>query len=370
MNLNPTAPFYQRIAMKLLALFLVFLILYILQDILIPLLIAALFAVIIEPLNKLLGRVIPSRTISIFISLGLLMLVTAILMYFLYSQIMLVMGKFPIIKNRIFEIQADFQNWVNSKYGISNKKQLLWLDDYMAQGSTYVASTMIALSGLILDIILIPIYIFLISYYQNLLCGGMFELLKKYKSFETLEIMNQSESIMRSFLYGLIIETAIVAILNSVGLYFIGVDQAIMLGVMAAILNIIPYIGGLVGTALPMLVSLTAVDNPSMPLYVLLLMIGVQFIDNNFIQPYVVGSKVNINALFAMLGVLIGGFLWGVAGMFLSIPVLAIMKVFFDRVEELKPLGKILGDGKEMVPLKKLPRLRKLKISKVENNVT
>jgi len=369
MILTPNTPFYQRAAMKLLALCLVFFILYILQDILIPLFIAALFAVIIEPLNKLLGRVIPSRTISIFISLGLLMLVVAILTYFLYTQVMLVMEKFPIIKGRIFEIQDEIQNWVKAKYGISNKKQSKWLEEYMAQGSTYIASTMIAISGFILDIILIPIYIFLISYYQNLLCGGMFDLLKKYKSFETLEIMNQSESIMRSFLYGLIIETAIVAILNSIGLYFIGVDQAIMLGVMAAILNIIPYIGGLVGTALPMLVSLTAVNNPSMPLYVLMLMIGVQFIDNNFIQPYVVGSKVNINALFAMLGVLIGGFLWGVAGMFLSIPVLAIMKVFFDRVEELKPLGKILGDGKEMIPLKKLPRFRRLKPSAVPNNV-
>jgi AI-2 transport protein TqsA len=259
----------------------------------------------------------------------------------------LVMEKFPIIKNRIFEIQSDIQHWVKYKYGISNKKQSQWLTDYMAQGSTYIASTMIAISSLIFDILLIPIYVFLISYYQKLLCGGMVDLMKKYKSIETVEVMKESESIMRSFLYGLIIEASIIAALNSLGLYFIGVEQAIMLGIMAAILNIIPYIGGIVGTALPMFVSLTAVNKPSMPIYVLIVMIAVQLIDNNFVQPYVVGSKVKINGLFVMLGVLLGGFIWGVAGMFLAIPALAIFKLFLDRIEGLKPIGKMLGDGKE-----------------------
>ena len=342
-------PFYERVAMKLLALALIFTILYVLQDILIPLSIALLFAVILEPVIQLINKIIPNRTIAIIIAIIIFIIILYVLFYFLYSQIMLVMEKFPIIKNRIFEIQADVQQWVKSKYGISNKKQSKWITDYMAQGSTYIASTMIAISSLVFDILLIPIYVFLISFYKKLLCDGIIDLMKKYKSVETVEVMQQSESIMRSFLYGLIIEASIVAALNSIGLYIIGVEQAIMLGIIAAILNIIPYIGGIVGTALPMFVSLTAVNNPSMPIFVLMVMIAVQLLDNNFVQPYVVGSKVKINGLFVMLGVLLGGFIWGVAGMFLSIPALAILKVFLDRIDGMKPLGKMLGDGKEVI---------------------
>ncbi len=163
------------------------------------------------------------------------------------------------------------------------------------------------------------------------------------------EVLQDSRSIIQSYMVGLIIEMGIVAALNATGFLIIGIDYAIFLAVLAAILNMIPYVGMLIATIICMLVTLTSADNISDIIWVAVILTIVQFIDNNFLMPYVVSSKVKINALVSIIGVLIGGALAGVSGMFLSIPGIAIMKAIFDRVDDLKPWGMLLGDDLSMV---------------------
>jgi predicted PurR-regulated permease PerM len=135
----------------------------------------------------------------------------------------------------------------------------------------------------------------------------------------------------------------LVAVLNTIALLIIGVKYAILLGVIGAMLNVIPYLGGLVATALPALLAFV-LKSPLDALFVVLAYLLVQFIDNNFFVPKIVASKVKVNALVAIVVVLVGGAMWGIAGMFLSIPLTAILKVIFDRTDPLKPFGFLLGD--------------------------
>jgi len=106
----------------------------------------------------------------------------------------------------------------------------------------------------------------------------------------------------------------------------------------------IPYIGGIIAIALPVLMATVTKDGFSTQLGILIAYAIIQFIDNNILVPRIVSSKVQINALFSILVVLLGGALWGVAGMFLSIPAVAILKIIFDRIDDMKPWGKLLGD--------------------------
>ena len=145
---------------------------------------------------------------------------------------------------------------------------------------------------------------------------------------------------------GLLLEMAIVTILNTAGFLIVGVQYAVFLGLLAAVLNLIPYIGMLIAAVLCMAVTLTTSENMSDIIWVGVILIVVQFFDNNFIMPYVVSSKVRVNALVSIIGVLIGGALAGLSGMFLSIPALAILKSIFERVDDLKPWGELLGDEK------------------------
>ena len=135
-----------------------------------------------------------------------------------------------------------------------------------------------------------------------------------------------------------------VAILNSTGLLLLGIEYAILIGVLGSVLNIIPYIGGIIAVLLPMTVAFVTEDNQLLPLYILLLYVLTQFIDNNFIVPKIVASRVQINALVSIIVVLLGSALWGVAGMFLSIPLTAIVKIICDHIDPLKPLGYLLGN--------------------------
>jgi predicted PurR-regulated permease PerM len=157
------------------------------------------------------------------------------------------------------------------------------------------------------------------------------------------EILSQTKAAVQSFMQGLMIETVIVCILNSIALLVIGVPSAIVIGVIGGILNLIPYLGGLVAIALPLLMVTITKDGFSGQLAVIVSYLVIQFIDNNILVPRIVSSKVQINALISIIGVLLGGMLWGVTGMFLAIPTIGVLKIIFDRIDGLKPWGILLG---------------------------
>src|SRR5690606_7770970 len=158
------------------------------------------------------------------------------------------------------------------------------------------------------------------------------------------QMVTRTKSLIQQYLIGLIIEAGIMAALNTAALLILGIEYALLLGIIGALLNIIPYIGGIVAVAMPMIVALITKDSGWYPLYVLILYYAIQLVDNNYIVPKVVASKVKLNALFSLLAVFVGGAIWGIPGMFISIPLLAVVKLVCDNVEPLKPWGFLLGD--------------------------
>lgn len=178
----------------------------------------------------------------------------------------------------------------------------------------------------------------MIIYYKPLLFEFFARLFPKNLHVTVVEVLSETKALIQSYLFGLIVEGALVAILNSLALWILGIPYAILLGVIGALLNIIPYIGGVIAVALPMLMAIASKE-PVDALYVLIAYLIVQFIDNNFFVPKIVASKVKINALISIIVVLVGNELWGVPGMFLAIPLTAIIKVIFDRIGPLQPFG-------------------------------
>jgi len=140
-----------------------------------------------------------------------------------------------------------------------------------------------------------------------------------------------------------LLEALIVATLDTTALLIIGVPYAVLLGVIGALLNILPFIGGILAVLFPILVAMATIDGMSTPLWIVISYMAIQFIDNHFLVPYIVASKVKINALISIVIVLMGGALWGIAGMFLSIPFIGVLKIIFDRIPEMKAWGMLLG---------------------------
>lgn len=168
------------------------------------------------------------------------------------------------------------------------------------------------------------------------------------------KIITEIKTVIQRYLIGLLVEIVLVAILNSLVLFILGIPYAILLGVIGALLNIIPYLGGIIAVALPMMIALATKSSAWFAAYVLIGYYIVQLIDNNYIVPKIVASKVKINALVAIIIVIAGNALWGIAGMFLSLPLIAIVKLIFDHIEPLKPWGYLLGDT--MPPILKVKK--------------
>ena len=340
-------PLYHKLSIITIGLFIFFYILFISKEILVPLAFAWLLAILLNPIVNYLQRKKINKILAIVLAILLMMLVSAAILFFIGSQVAKFTEMIPELKQKINELGQDILSWFSSTFNIATPKLTSMIEeqkDKGLQGAGGIVGTALgSISGLFVGLFLLPVYIFLFLFYKPLLLEFIEKLFSKDKHKVVSEVLNETKGLIQNYLIGLMIEMCIVATMNSVALMLIGIKYAILLGVIGAILNLIPYIGGMVAIALPMLMGLMT-DSPISALYVFLAYALIQFIDNNFLVPKIVASKVKVNALVSIIVVLIGGALWGVAGMFLSIPLIAILKVIFDRIETLEPFGYLIGD--------------------------
>ncbi len=347
-NSAVTLPVYSKLAQIILGIVAFFFVLYIGQDIIIPLVFATLLAILMNPaVNWLCGKKV-NHVVAIFLVLLTSIVTIGALAYFLGSQASLFGESFPQFKQKLDLLSNEIIHWISQTFHISKPKITTWINktwaDVMKNGTDVLAQTLGTISAMLIIIFLLPVYIFMILFYKPLLLGFISQLFEKKKHKLVAEVLVETKGLIQSYLLGLLVEALLVAILNSAALLILGVQYAILIGIIGALLNIIPYIGGIIATALPMIIAL-ATQTPVTAIWVLVAYLVVQFIDNNFLVPKIVASKVKINALVSIVVVLVGGALWGVPGMFLSIPLTAIAKVIFDRIEPLKPFGFLLGDN-------------------------
>lgn len=344
-------PFYVKTALVFVSLFALVYTLSIAQNILIPVVYAIILAILLNPIvNFLITHKIPK-----VLAIGIVMLLTFLLfsglLYLLISQSASFSGLIPEIKIRFAEISKEFLNWLSSKTNIHISKIDNWLllrRD--SQLNDFASGKNITILGqFAATIILLPVYLAMILYYKPLFMEFIRRtfMIRFHVALE--EVFGSTKKIIQSYLVGLFFEFIIVATLNSIGLFILGIEYAILLGVLGAILNLIPYLGGIIGVLIYMTIALIT-KTPIYMLYVVVMYSVIQFIDNNFIIPRVVAARVQLNAFVSIIVVFVGGAIWGISGMFLSIPVTAIIKVILDHIENLKPWGFLLGD---IVPTKR-----------------
>ena len=345
---NIKLPFYVRISILLIGLYAVVAMLYITQEIVIPIIFGTMIAIVLHPVVSFFIRKKMSRIWAITLTLFLMFLLFLGFGFFLFSQISLFSESFPALIERFTSLINHSINWAAGYFDLNPDKINKWInqttDWLINMGSAAVGQTLVTVGNALVLLFLIPVYVFLILYYQPLLLEFIHRLFGAMHHSMVSNIIAQIKKVIQRYLSGLVIEAVIVAILNSIGLLILGIDYAIVLGVLGALLNVIPYLGGIIAVALPMMIALVTKDSAWYAVYVLVLYLIIQFIDNNLIVPKIVASKVKINALVSVVVVIAFGALWGIPGMFLSIPIVAIIKVICDHIDPLKPWGLLLGD--------------------------
>ncbi len=361
-------PYYVQLTFKILLILLIGIFVYVCQIILIPLAFSTLLAIILLPFTNFLEHRLrfPKVLANVIVVIIALIFIGSIL-YFLSSQISNFLRDIPSIKKNLSDHYETVQSWIQRKLHISTESQTAMINNAAAKvkdsGTVYIGQTFLTITQSVLFIVLIMVYTFFILYYRHTIKHFFFAVFKKDHTSQVDEVLVESKNIIQQYITGLLIEMVIVATANSIILMIIGIKYAIFFGVFAAILNLIPYVGLFISIAFTVLVTLTTSANWNSILWVIIGMEAVHFTDANFLMPNIVGSKVKINALFSIIGVLVGAMLMGVPGIFLSLPVIAVLKIIFDRVEELKPWGMLLGD--EIIADKNSLQRHAAKIKKV-----
>ena len=339
---------YSKFSIILLGIVAFFYILSVGQDIIVPLVFATIIAILLNPFVNYLCKVKVNRVFAILLALTLAILLLGALTYFIINQATMFSESLPEFKKNLLALFNDMILWISQTFNVSTANINEWINntkgESMDNSSAVIGQTLGTLGGVFVLIFLLPVYVFMILYYKPLLLEFISKLFHPEQHEVVGEVLLESKSLIQSYLVGLLLEAALVATLNSVGLLIIGIEYAILIGIIGALLNIIPYIGGLIAITIPMLLAI-ATDTPFDAVWVFALYMVVQFIDNNFFVPTIVARKVKVNALVSIIVVLIGGAFWGFSGMFLSIPLIAICKVVFDRIEKLAPLGFLIGDN-------------------------
>ncbi|HEY8661309.1 MAG TPA: AI-2E family transporter [Hanamia sp.] len=370
MIVNNQSPIYVKLGFQFLVIFFICFFIYTAQNILVPLAFAVLLTVLLLPIvnfleSKKIGKVL-SIAIAILLTIGFI----AGIIYFLSSQIASFVQDVPSIKQHLNEHLIAFQTWIKNKFNISFSEQNQYFseqaDKLKTSGTGYIKTTFFSITEAALLLILMPIYTFLLLYYRLHIRNFLFIVFKKEYNSDVQNVISKSKLMIRSYMVGLLIEMVIVASANSIGLVILGIKYAIFFGVLSAVLNIIPYIGMFTATLFTVLVTLTTSNNTSDIVWIIVIFYGIHIIDTNFLVPRIVASRLRINALISILGILIGGALTGISGLFLSVPAIAFIKIICEQVDSLKPWGILMGDDTSYTEKTKL--LKKLQqFSKVSS---
>lgn len=341
-------PFISKLTLVLISILCIGYLLIIGESILAPFFLAFLLALLFRPFASFLERKLRFPRIFSTMSAVLIILVFLIgITLFFSSQLASFSEDIPALRSQFEVVFHDVQYWISDNFDINTSKQF----DYINKAMGELLSSSGVILGLTFSVFSSSVgflffclifFIFILSYRRTLHRFILQIFDAKHKSV-VKETVFEIEKMTKSYLIGVSIQVLILSIITAVTLSILGVKYAILLGVLTGLLNVIPYVG--IGiSALIACFFAFATNTPITSLYVLIGYIIIHSIDGNIILPFVVGSKVKINALFTFIGILIGASLWGIVGMFLCIPALAIMKIIASKVEGLKAWSTLLGE--------------------------
>lgn len=357
-----TSSLFAKLVNPLLCLIIVLGLMYYGQEILKPLTFSCLIALLLVSPCKFFERQGFPRGASALICLLLALMVFIIVFYFISNSIVSFRNDLPLMMNNIDESIRQLEDWIQKTFEVSRKevKDLFEssADKMVPSTSSIVNRTVNTVTNILFLGIIIFITTFLLLLYRRLIVLFFVTLFADEHTVKIYSIFGKTRYVVRNYIVGLCIEMVIVAVANCSIFFLLGVKYALLLGVIGAILNIIPYLGIFMACILSTLITLTT-NSPTTVFWVIISLIIIHMLDSNILMPKIVGSKVKINALATIIGITTFSALWGIPGTFMAVPILAIMKVAFEEIEPFKPFAIIMGDDSEVQSISR-PVFRRL----------
>jgi predicted PurR-regulated permease PerM len=320
------------------------------KSILIPLGIALLLAFILFPVHKRFMKWGTGNILAAFLSILLLIVIIGGGITFFSAEIIALSDDISSFGTKLSKLYTDIIIFINQNVSLVddlNKSQLLqdlesWLKN---SAGSLIGDTFNSTANFFTGMVTMFIYMFLFLIYNKGLVRAFMKFSPAEKKQQFFKMLKGIQQVGQKYLSGMLLLILILGFANSIGLWIIGIDSPFLFGFLAASLSIIPYIGTTLGATIPVLYTFMSHDQLWVPLAVAILFWFVQLIESNFLSPKIVGNSVNVNAFAAILSLIIGASIWGVAGMILFLPFAAMLKVVCEEYEPLQPLALLIGNA-------------------------
>lgn len=348
-------PFIIRLACVLVSIIALVYISVIGKSILVPLVMGFLVAMLLLPLSNFMERRLKfSRILSSLISPILFTLAVLGVFYFIGTQMAQFKEDLPEFKAQMEQLFHEAQVFVYDRFGVSEEEQIQYIsknaEEVLKKGSGVLGTAVTSITSMLAAATFVFLSIFFFLLYRSHLVKFIIWCFPPDDQTKVKEVLSEIQSIVKQYILGLLIQVVAVSTLMFIAYSIIGIKYAILFAVLCGILNLIPYVGIFTATVLASVVTL-ATGEPIQALWVIIAVIAVNSIDGNIITPKIIGSKVSLNSFVVLFGIVIAESIWGIAGMFLAIPILAIFKIIFDNVDGLRPYGFVLGEDNAPTPL-------------------
>lgn len=315
--------------------------------ILIPLAFGVFFAMLLDPLRASLERFRIGRVASILLSMLAVFLLLAGIFSLLSIQFFQFADRLPEANEKIQQIGGDLIAFTESNFGIAPERQVDFLEEGLRnvinQSGEYLTTAVGATTSIFTTLGLLPLFVFFLMYYRDAYRTFLHRIFERDNRQSVDTVISDIQGVTQNYILGMMTVVVILAMLNAVGLWIVGLENFLFFAVFAAILAVIPYIGIILGSIPAILWALLFTESLWNPVAVVGVFAVVQFLEGNFITPNIIGSRVSINPFMALLALIIGGQLWGISGMILSVPFLGVLRCIFMEIEPLKPYGYLLG---------------------------
>ncbi|MDZ7682070.1 MAG: AI-2E family transporter [Fodinibius sp.] len=340
-------PFWLKGTVTLLGICLMFVLVSYGKFILMPLAFSALIAMLLQPISHWLQKYKFNRIFAILTSMTLLTVVLGGIVSLLSIQLMQFADRLPEANQKIQAVSSNLIQFFEVQFNLSPNRQVQFLErgleTMVDKSGQYISTALGTTTSVFTTISLLPFFVFFMMYYKKMYRTFLHKAVEgKNRAIDT--VIDNIQKVTQSYIVGMMMVISILAVLNAIGLWIVGIEHTLFFAVFAAVLAIIPYIGIIIGSLPAILFALLFTDSLLNPVAVIGVFAAVQFLEGNFITPNIVGSSVSINPFMALVALIIGANLWGITGMILFVPFLGILKCIFDQVDGLKPYGYLFGD--------------------------
>jgi predicted PurR-regulated permease PerM len=351
---SSTSMIFAKLVNPLLCIIIIFALLRFGQEVFAPLAFACLIALLLITPCKFFERQGFPRGAAALISMLLASIVFVIVFYFISISIVSFRKDLPLMIENINSSIKQLELWAQKSFHIGKEDMKSVVEDstndILPSTSSLINQTLTTVTNFVFLGILLFITTFLLLLYRRLIVQFFIMMFADEYSKNIHSIFDRIQIVVRSYIVALLIEMIIIAAAYCSVFFFLGVKYALLLGVIGALVNIIPYLGTIITCVLTALITLTT-NSPSTVLWSVISIIIIHMLDTNILMPKIMASRVNINALASIVGVIIGSFLWGLPGTFMAMPIMAMMKVMFEEVSPLRPFAVLMGDDTEVKSL-------------------